>query len=33
MSGLEIGVTALYIVVLGVFIFAAYTAPITDEGL
>jgi hypothetical protein len=33
MSGVEIGLTALYAVALAAFIFAVYKAPITDEGL
>jgi hypothetical protein len=33
MSGFEIGLTAFNIASLAAFIFAAYKAPITDEGL
>jgi hypothetical protein len=33
MSGFEIGLTAFNIVALTAFIFAAYKAPIADEGL
>jgi hypothetical protein len=32
MGGFETGLIAFYVVTLAAFIFAAYTAPIIDEG-